>query len=751
MRRLFMYLAAVFTLATHHLAQAQMTTTITSPTYTFKTADCDQQGVKALVFNNSSGSAVTLQQAGANNQFLGGCTIQAQNLGSGTLTITPTAGTINGTGALSLATGQSARIVNDAAGSSTGNYYALLGSGTGGGGGAVSSVANNDSTLTVTPTTGNVITALNLANPNTWTAAQSFNGGINTTAATAYQIAGATVFNVLGTNSSDTICGRNAAPSDAGGQLNTICGDTAGAKVTSADGEMAIYGNIAGEFIGFDLSRNAPCVSGVTFVTDLGQHSGGYETCAGGGTAVGNDDQRNVVSFGNTFNGGNSTVGKSAYQDGGGYKISGIGATSLQGNSSFASLSGTITGNGNWTLTFTPGASTGVSPFTGTVALTSGESLATAAAAMVNAISWPVATGGNSNVIDVNNILFNFPGTSITGFQIVITSSFTGTGTFAAAIGGGFIGSDINFLGSGAITGNYMTTDHDLLAVGAGSMQWTQAAHDSYGIGLDTLQGTSASGVVTPFSGSGVIAIGSHTGQKCGAASNDIFMGQQAMEDCTTDSQSVVITPAGMEMASGTLQETIVGYGCLQNVVSVGNGNGIFGSCDSSSAMALSGSGNYMFGHSSEVPTPTANNQLSIMNGLYGLNLSGQGTTVSNGAFGINTKTPDSALVIGDGAGATGAGKGPHLGFQQGTAPVLTNATATSGFAQSDSAGTVTGTGTITSITFAWTNSFPRTPSCLFSPDNGIPITSVVWSGGATITINFASAASPQFTYLCTA
>jgi|GEM_PF-1681420 len=40
----------------------------------------------------------------------------------------------------------------------------------------VSSVANSDGTLTISPTTGNVIASLNLANPNTWTALQTFTG-----------------------------------------------------------------------------------------------------------------------------------------------------------------------------------------------------------------------------------------------------------------------------------------------------------------------------------------------------------------------------------------------------------------------------------------------------------------------------------------------------------------------------------------------------------------------------------------------
>ena len=47
------------------------------------------------------------------------------------------------------------------------------------GSGAVSSVANSDSTLTISPTTGAVVASLNLANPNTWTGTQTFNNATN--------------------------------------------------------------------------------------------------------------------------------------------------------------------------------------------------------------------------------------------------------------------------------------------------------------------------------------------------------------------------------------------------------------------------------------------------------------------------------------------------------------------------------------------------------------------------------------------
>lgn len=53
-----------------------------------------------------------------------------------------------------------------------------------GGGAAVTSVSNSDSTLTITPTTGNVVASLNLGHANVWSALQQFNGNASTTALT---------------------------------------------------------------------------------------------------------------------------------------------------------------------------------------------------------------------------------------------------------------------------------------------------------------------------------------------------------------------------------------------------------------------------------------------------------------------------------------------------------------------------------------------------------------------------------------
>lgn len=80
-------------------------------------------------------------------------------------------------------------------------------------GGGVTSVSNTDGTLSVTPITGAAVASLNLANPNTWTAAQSFNSGtLKINGATS----GATTVNASATgggtatffSGTDTIAGR---------------------------------------------------------------------------------------------------------------------------------------------------------------------------------------------------------------------------------------------------------------------------------------------------------------------------------------------------------------------------------------------------------------------------------------------------------------------------------------------------------------------------------------------------------------
>lgn len=74
-------------------------------------ANSDQGYV--VTYSNAAAIAVSLAQASASNLFLAGWATMVQNLGAGTVTITPATSTINGTSTLTLATGMGAFIWSD--------------------------------------------------------------------------------------------------------------------------------------------------------------------------------------------------------------------------------------------------------------------------------------------------------------------------------------------------------------------------------------------------------------------------------------------------------------------------------------------------------------------------------------------------------------------------------------------------------------------------------------------------------------
>lgn len=136
MKRFLLSISAVAVAALGFLsspAEAQMVNAQTGTTYTFVNSDCDP-GVRRLVtFTNTAAIAATLPQAGGSGLFLGGCVIHVQNLGLGTLTITPTTSTIAGQPSLAILGGTSADIYNDSSAAAVGNYWASVGAGQAGG------------------------------------------------------------------------------------------------------------------------------------------------------------------------------------------------------------------------------------------------------------------------------------------------------------------------------------------------------------------------------------------------------------------------------------------------------------------------------------------------------------------------------------------------------------------------------------------------------------------------------------------
>lgn len=108
------------------VAQAQTVNAQTGTTYAFKNSDCGQ----IVTFSNASAITATIAQASSasgggagGTSFLPPCAIKIIDIGTGTVTITPTTSTIGGNATLVLSSGQSATIVSDGA-----NYQADVGS-----------------------------------------------------------------------------------------------------------------------------------------------------------------------------------------------------------------------------------------------------------------------------------------------------------------------------------------------------------------------------------------------------------------------------------------------------------------------------------------------------------------------------------------------------------------------------------------------------------------------------------------------
>jgi hypothetical protein len=137
-------------------------------------------GANSLAGYNNVGQPVTITVGSGLNLSVGILTSTGGGGGGGTVTQINTGtgltgGPITTTGTVSLAnTGVTAGTYTNA--TVTVNAQGQLTSASSGsGGGSVNSVSNSDGTLTISPTTGSVVASLNLANANTWTAAQTFN------------------------------------------------------------------------------------------------------------------------------------------------------------------------------------------------------------------------------------------------------------------------------------------------------------------------------------------------------------------------------------------------------------------------------------------------------------------------------------------------------------------------------------------------------------------------------------------------
>jgi len=125
-------------------------------------------------------------------------------------------------------------------------------------------------------------------------------------------------------------------------------------------------------------------------------------------------------------------------------------------------------------------------------------------------------------------------------------------------------------------------------------------------------------------------AAGSYNGQSSGSYNTTI--GMNALYYNQSGNHNVYIgAEAGNNVGNDGSGNIVIGYDSGDNITS--------------------GNNNIVIGYSIDVPTPTASNQLTIGNLLFGTGLDATGTTISSGMIGVGTSTPVARLAVQAAAG----------------------------------------------------------------------------------------------------
>lgn len=156
-----------------------------------------------------------------------------------------------------------------------------------GGGAAVTSVSNSDSTLTITPTTGNVVASLNLGHANVWSALQTFGNATSSLFSTIY---GSTTNAFIGTLTLPLITGTQCLHSISGVVSGTgsDCGSGGGSTYP-----FALTGNATSTLTQFNGGLTAFASSTIGNGTQVGGL-----TISGGATTTGNAYFNGLVGIG---------------------------------------------------------------------------------------------------------------------------------------------------------------------------------------------------------------------------------------------------------------------------------------------------------------------------------------------------------------------------------------------------------------------------------------------------------------------
>jgi hypothetical protein len=109
--------------------------------------------------------------------------------------------------------------------------------------GPVGSVSNADGTLTISPTTGNVIASLALGHANTWTGAQTFSSGLSASAITDTGITGST--QCVQASAAGLLSGTGSACGSGSGAVNSVTNSDGSLTISPTTGAVVASLNVA--------------------------------------------------------------------------------------------------------------------------------------------------------------------------------------------------------------------------------------------------------------------------------------------------------------------------------------------------------------------------------------------------------------------------------------------------------------------------------------------------------------------------
>lgn len=273
-------------------------------------------------------------------------------------------------------------------------------------------------------------------------------------------------------------------------------------------------------------------------------------------------------------------------------------------------------------------------------------------------------SGGASGNIGIGGGVFEQPleGSNNIGIGTDVFKSGALTST---AIGN--IGVGTSVLGS-------LTEGESNIGIGTNVMALLTSGDGNLAVGTSALQkvttgsGNTAIGLTAGFStdtGTNNTFIGVAAGAQNTSGAGNLYMGASAGANVNGNG-NIAIGPGSMVGASGSTASANIAIGLnLLSSLSSGANNIVIGDGTGGAGVITTGDRNLSIGYGSDVPSGTADNQMSIGNAIYGLGISSStGTTVSDAYLGVGVKAPTARLHLR--AGAATASQGP-LKFTSGT------------------------------------------------------------------------------------